>query len=202
MAKKPPFNLQYRFGTDLKPIPEDKASMQSYVDFLLKEIKKIPFPAAPAVSDAARPPENLRALVKFLGEVGSYSIILGKHEGAAKALEKSLELIENFQLGSAAWAVHTLRYGDVLRLKKDDLGAETAFRSVLEFQARDASLAELEDFAWQHLGRLRFDQGQLKEAEEFFTKALELRQKKNIPELVSTTQFALDITRRKRTMKR
>lgn len=192
MASTPAYNLNYRFAADMRATPEDAASMQAYVDFLIAEVRKLKIEESAA---PGRIPANVRALVKLLGEIGSYSVILRKPEVGRNALEKSLALIEQYQLGLAVWAVHTIRYGDVLCFQKDFLGAETAFRSVLELAERSPELTELVDFAWQHLGKLHFDEKKPKDAEACFLKALEIRKKKGVKELIDSTEFALRVLR-------
>ncbi|MBX3039120.1 MAG: hypothetical protein KF789_00260 [Bdellovibrionaceae bacterium] len=176
----PQYNLNYKYGADLREIPEDPASMQAYVDLLLNELKKLTA-------------EQPRLSVKFLGEVGSYARMLGKTEAAHHALEKSLTLIDQHDMGLPLWGVHSLRYGEVMRAKKDELAAETAFHSVLEMSLRHPEIRELEDFALQHLGKLRFSQKKFKEAEDLFRQALAIRKKKAIPELIQSTELALRV---------
>lgn len=185
---KAPYNLNYRFGTSLRAIAEDPESMQAYVDFMWREIKNDPPP----------PP---RAMVKFLGDVGAYSIVLKKTEAAIQALQRSLALIDEHSLPISTWAVHTIRYGDALCLKKDFLAAETAFRSVLEMASRNPSLRDLEDFCWQHWGKLKFDEGDLPAAKELLEKALVRRQTKGVPELIASTEYALRILEMKKQAK-
>lgn len=186
--KKPKYNLNYRIGPDLREMAEDPKSMLSYVEFMIAEVKFIPAP----------PPSNrVRPLVKFLGEIGAYAKILRKPEVAVRALEHSLSLIDLHNLGARTWAIHTLRYGDALRFQGDRLGAETAFRSVLEMGTRSPEVAELRDFAFQHLGKLFFDFKEMKPAEECFTKALEIRKRLGVKELIDSTELALRVLKMK-----
>ena len=53
------------------------------------------------------------------------------------------------------------------------------------------------DFAYQHAGKNKFDQGKYTEALNLFQKALEIRFIKNDRELIDSTQLALKITRKK-----
>lgn len=181
------FNLNYRIDASLREVPEDPASMQAYVDYLTRTIKSLGKVEAGTV----------RTTVKLLGEIGSYAKILGKPDMALHALEKSLSLIDQHALGITTWAVHTLRYGDACRFKKDSLAAEAAFRSVIEMKSRAPELAELEDFAWQHLGKLKFDDGDVPAAEKCLAAALELRKKKGVKELLQSTELALRVVRLK-----
>lgn len=175
-----PYNLNYKYGADLREIPEDPVSMQAYLDLLLTELKKLTA-------------EQPRLSVKFLGEIGSYARLLGKTEAAQQALDKSLSLIDQHDMGLRLWGVHSIRYGEVMRAKRDELAAETAFHSVLEMSRRHLEIRDLEDFALQHLGKLRFSQKKFKEAEIFFREALELRKKKAVPELIQSTELALRV---------
>lgn len=197
---KTSYNLDYKIGPDLREVPVAPTEMQAYVDTLIAKIRELQVgkPRLPGPGLPVEPGENARALVKLLGEIGAYSKMLGKLEAAERALEKSLALIDEHHLGVDVWAVHTLRFADVRRFQGQALDAETAFRSVLVLRERHPSLAELEDFAWQHLGKLHFDLGEWDKAEEAFTKALELRRRKNLPELVASTETALKATRLKR----
>lgn len=195
MGKKS-YNLDYKIGPNLREVPADPVEMQSYVDLLIGKIRelKVGKPRTPGPGLPVEPGENARALVKLLGEIGAYSKMLGKLEAAERALEKSLALIDEHQLGIDVWAVHTLRFADVRRFQGQALDAETAFRSVLIMRERHPSLAELEDFAWQHLGKLHFDLAEWDKAEAAFTKALEIRRRKNVPELLASTEMALKAT--------
>jgi hypothetical protein len=85
-------------------------------------------------------------------------------------------------------------------MKKEFLDAETGFRSVLEMAERHPELKEVEDFAWQHLGKLKFDEGDMKAATDCLNRALELRKKKGIKELIDSTEFALNIIRSKNSL--
>lgn len=182
------FNLNYRFAADLREIPEDKDSMLAYAEFMMSEAKKL---------QKAGVQQNLRALVKFLGEAGTYYRLLEKTEAAANALEQSLALIEQYKLGINYWAVHTIRYGEVLQQKQDYLGAETAFKAVYEIAERHPDLEELKDFCLQHLGKLYFAQKDYKKARPFFTQALQIRQNKGDKQLIGSTEFAIRALDRK-----
>src|SRR3954463_9195977 len=97
-------NLNYKFDAKLREIPEDPESMQAYLNFLQSRVKLV------------RPTDigTCRALVKILGEIGAYGKILGKTDMALGALKKSLQLIDERNMGLVIWAVHTLRFGDTL----------------------------------------------------------------------------------------
>lgn len=163
--------------------------MQAYVDFLAAQLKHLPTPV---------PVDQARVAVKFLGEIGAYAKILRKPDVALHALTRSLDLIDQHRLGMRTWAVHTMRYGDALRFQGEKLAAETAFRSVLEMGARDKDAADLRDFAWQHLGKLHFDYKETAEAETCFLKALEIRKRLGIKELIESTELALRVMKMKK----
>jgi tetratricopeptide (TPR) repeat protein len=186
------FNLNYKYGANLKPIMEDKESVKAYISFLQDRLQKI----KPG-QDAAD-----KITVKLLGEIGTYAKNVGKLDLALSSLEKSLDIINDKNLGIGLWAANTLRYGDALRFKNDFLGAETAFRSVLEMIDRHPQIADYEDFAWQHLGKLKYDEGDLKSALEFLEKAKVIREKKGIKELLDSTNQALRVLQMKANNKR
>jgi tetratricopeptide (TPR) repeat protein len=185
------FNLNYKHNADMKAVPDDRNSMQAYVDFLLERVTKVKLDS-----------ENLRAMVKIYGEIGTYANILGNYDLAEQYLKKALTLIDEKKLGILSWATNTIRYGDTLRFKKDLLGAETAYRSVLEMAGRFPELKDLEDFAWQHLGKLKITEGDLKIAQDYLSKARALREKKGIKELIDSTDIALKIIQSKLSIKK
>lgn len=176
------FELGYQFGANLREAPTHRASMQAYLDALIKELKNHPSPPTA---------ESVRLLVRDLGNVGTYARILGKYEAAERALDSSLELIEKFQLSPRTWALHTLRMGNVYRDKGDALAAEAHFRSILELGSREAEIKELEDFVWQEMGKLYFDQQNWDQAEIHFLKAYYRRKEKGDEGLMSASRQAL-----------
>jgi tetratricopeptide (TPR) repeat protein len=178
------YNLNYRFGADLREVPEDAESMLRYAEFMISESKKL---------QKEKPLQNPRALVKFLGEAGSYYRILGKNEAAHHALEECLSLIDTHQLGISYWAVNAIRLGEVFRAQKDILAAETAFKAVLEMADRSQDVLAFKDFSLQHLGKLYYDQKNFTQARTCFQEALQIREKKGDPALIESTQFALRV---------
>jgi tetratricopeptide (TPR) repeat protein len=57
------------------------------------------------------------------------------------------------------------------------------------------NISNYKDFYLQHLGKLFFDKGDFKNALTCFEKAMQLRIKKESAELISSTQFAIEITK-------
>ena len=171
----------------LRDVPEDRASMQAYVDFLEERVKVIDIHEG----------EAYRAAVKLYGEIGAYAKMLGRPEIAIAALTKSLKIIDDKKMSVSVWAIHTLRYGDALRYNNDALGAETSFRSVIEMADRFSELKDLEDFAWQHLGKLKFEEGDVSGAMDCLNKAKAIRAKKGVKELIDNTDSALKIVQSK-----
>lgn len=186
------FNLNYKFNSKLRPVMEDPESVNRYISFLQERLTIV----------KPDQPEADKIQVKLLGEIGAYAKDIGKVDLSLQTLQKSLNIIEEKNLGLRQWATHTLRYADALRYKKEFLAAETGFRSVLTMIGRHPELRDFEDFAWQHLGKLKFDEGQLKAATECFEKAKEIRVKKGIKELLESTEYALKVTQIKATNKK
>lgn len=92
--------------------------------------------------------------------------------------------------------VNYLRWSDVFRFEKKFQQAHDLLKKA-EIIISTHSIFEYEDFYLQHLGKLYFDNAKFKNACECFEKALVLRTKKANPELISSTEFALKITKQK-----
>ncbi len=109
---------------------------------------------------------------------------------------------ELFQAADAYFAVNDLkmtminylRWSDVFRFEKKfneaDLALENA-KKILD--QRD--YPDYLDFYFQHLGKLHFDRGEFKIALSCFEKALDLRVMKKDADLISSTEFAIKVTK-------
>lgn len=74
--------------------------------------------------------------------------------------------------------------------------SEALLEEVLRQCQSDHTLKSYLDFAYQHLGKCKFDRGRYKEALHYFDRAFELRQQKGDLQLIDSTQLSLDILQR------
>ena len=184
------FNLKYGFADDLLEIPDDP---QSIYDFCQKCMAWLD-------QELDQPEErwDIQTVVQVLGKTAAYMKMLRELDEALKLIETSLSLIEQYDLGPKSFVVQSLRWADILRYRGEFGQAEQVCDDVLEMCEKLESVSFYKDFAFQHLGKLKFDLGQYDIALEYFEKALALRKSKADQALIQSTEFAINVTKTKR----
>jgi len=153
--------------------------------------------AALAALAEARAAEDRAAVLRLLGYLGEARRVLGQHDGAVAALEEALALAG--ELGEArAEVANAIRLAEAHKYRGDLELAETMLRDILA-RVRAEGMTRYEDFALQHLGKCRLDQGDAVEAMAYLEAALALRREKGDPGLIASTEQALARARRMQT---
>jgi tetratricopeptide (TPR) repeat protein len=153
--------------------------------------------AAAAASRLARAEDagNRAGVLALLGYLGNASRILGRTGEAAALLARAVELARGLSDGQSEVA-NLIRQGEALRYGGDHAAAERLYRAALaRVRAAPDALAAYEDFALQHLGKCRLEQGDVAEAIACFEAALTLRRTKGDPDLIASTEAALRLAR-------
>ena len=130
---------------------------------------------------------------RLLGYLGEADRVLGRYDAAVARHAEALELARS--LGDRRLEVASeIRLGEAYRYRGDLATAERLFRDALVACAQ-SDLAAYADFALQHLGKCRLDQGHVAEAIECFERALALRRATGDPALIASTEQALALAR-------
>ncbi|WP_335939819.1 tetratricopeptide repeat protein [Streptomyces sp. PTD5-9] len=121
--------------------------------------------------------------------IGIGLVSLGDHHDAQAFLRQALGLATTCGDSRAVIATQ-LNLGDAYRYGGDTETADALYRGALD--AARIRRPELVDFALQHFGKHLMEQGDLVVARARLEEALRLRMAKGDPELIESTQAALD----------
>jgi tetratricopeptide (TPR) repeat protein len=123
--------------------------------------------------------------LRLLGEVGNGLRCLGQHREAIPYLERAVVLAQ--ALGDARReAANRVRLATARQFAGEADRAETDLRAALGVHP------DYDDFALQHLGKLLVERDRLREGLTCLSEALRRRQVRGDPELVASSQEAVD----------
>lgn len=171
-------NLKVYFKEDLHDYPEDYDQMAEYV--------KAEFSVL----------ENLSGVDKFkkISHLAVYSRVLGNYGQAHELFQIASDYFEKSD--SKLNLVNLIRWSDVFRFeKKFDEGFKTLQKA--EKILNKNNFSDYQDFYLQHLGKIYFDREEYEKAFALFEKVLKLRMIKKNSELISSTEYALKVTKQK-----
>lgn len=166
------------FKDDLHDYPENPELLESYVTI---------------ESEKAEVLEGIDRFKKF-SQLAVYHRLLGNYS-------KSHDLFQAAEVYFLAndlkmTMINYLRWSDVFRFEKKFNECERALEKVKKILDQEGYF-DYQDFYFQHLGKLYFDRGEFENAIFCFEKALELRVAKKDIDLISSTEFAIKITKAK-----
>jgi Tetratricopeptide repeat len=170
-------NLAVRVGPDLREVPESPADVAAEAEELLASLTAEPPPPAE---------ERIRA------QLGHCYRLLGRLEEAERHLDRALELVAE---GSPQAIAYGIRRATVYHWQGRYAECDATLRELERRCRTDPALAEYEDFCSQHLGKSLLEQGRRDEATRCLERALGLREVKQDPELLASTQAALAVAR-------
>ncbi|RXJ04571.1 tetratricopeptide repeat protein [Anaerobacillus alkaliphilus] len=125
------------------------------------------------------------------GVLGNLHRINGQPKDALDYLTMCLNYAEKKE-DHAKVIVSTIRLGEAQKYNGDHLNALELFNHALE-KCNSHNEGRYIDFVLQHKGKCLMELSKLKEAENCFLEALNVRLKKNDHELLASTQKALDL---------
>lgn len=170
------FNLNYSFGDDLKEIPDDQGQFDQAIEYLKEQLEK-----ESSQLELTKVHSKLGSLLRIRGRLDES---LNHHLMAEKILdglsEPRLAVLNKIRLAS------TFQF-----LKSYDQATEILKACINSIEGSPES-SDIIDFAFQHLGKVYFDQREVEKAEVAFLKALEIRKVKGDQELVASTTQALN----------
>lgn len=174
-----PFDVSYHFDDNLRDVPNSPTQMQQAVKFLKSQFDS-------SLQDIDRQ-------IYLAGLIGVYSRMLHDFSTAEQALTTALSLCNgNNKLKIA----NSIRLAHLYQWQQQYKLSEALLEEVLIQCQSDYRLESYLDFAYQHLGKCKFDQAKYKEAQYYFNLALKLRQKKGDRSLIDSTQLALDLVQK------
>jgi len=178
-----PFDVSFHFDDNLQEVANSPAEMQQAVEFLQSQL-----------NDSAN---DKRQQISLLGLIGSYARILRDFSTAKLALTSALELCDYINDKNLK-VINLIRLAHLYQWQLQYALSETLFEDAIAQCTNNPELELYLDFAYQHMGKCKFDQAQYEQAQFYFEKALELRKLKNNQSLIDSTQLALDTVKRHR----
>jgi tetratricopeptide (TPR) repeat protein len=172
-----PFDVSYQFDENLHDIPNSPVQMQQAVQFLQSQFENNC--------------HNLCQQINIAGLIGVYARMLHDFQTAQQALTIALELCD--RLGDKRLKLaNSIRLAHVYQWQQQYELSEALFDEILIQCKSNPDLESYLDFAYQHLGKCKFDRAKYEAAQYYFCKALELRQQKGDRSLIDSTQLALN----------
>lgn len=171
-------NLKTYFGEDLHDYLENPDDMKKFIEIESQKISEL------SGEEKFKKVSKLAVHFRQLRNYDKAHELFRMASGYFEKINPQMEM------------VNYLRWADVFRFENKFQEANDLLKKV-GTMISTYSFFEYEDFYLQHLGKLYFDKTEYKNAYECFEKALVLRTKKANPELISSTEFALKITKQK-----
>ncbi|MCX5964881.1 MAG: tetratricopeptide repeat protein [Cyanobacteria bacterium] len=178
-----PFDASYHFDDDLHDIPNNPTEMRQALTFLQSQLD----------DDTI----DLKYRIQLLGLIGGYARILKDFSIAQQALDSAIdlsELIGDMRLRTA----NLIRLAHVYQWQQDYRISEELFEAAIASCQQNSDLESYLDFAYQHVGKCKFDQQQYEAAQHYFEQAMSLRISKADQSLIDSTQIAIDAVKRRR----
>ena len=171
-------NIGYHFDDALREVPADPVEMARAVAALQVELR------ATNGDDRAR--------ARLLGRLGPFLRILGRLDDAATVLMEAVDLCAT-RSDERDLAANRLRLAHVYQWQRRFDLSDPLFMAALAQCESEPAARPLLPFAWQHLGKDRFDQGRFAEAAAHFARALALRRREGDANLIASSAHALAV---------
>ena len=180
--RKISFDVSYHFDYRLHDIPNSPAQMQQAVNFLQSEFNKSS--------------HDLNQQIYLAGLIGVYARMLHNFKTSEQALNTALQLCDRiedrrFKIANSIRIAHLYQWHQQYEL------SEALFDEILKQCKSDSNLTSYLDFAYQHVGKCKFDRDKYEEARHCFDLALELRQQKGDRSLIDSTKLALKVVQQR-----
>ncbi|MEM9923789.1 MAG: tetratricopeptide repeat protein [Cyanobacteria bacterium P01_D01_bin.50] len=134
--------------------------------------------------------------LQIIGLIGVYSRILCDFGTAHIFLSEAIILSQQCD-DKKSQLSNQIRLAHLYQWERNYAASDEIFSDAISICDNHPQLKSYLDFAYQHAGKNKFDQGKYIDAEDFFQKALQLRLVKNNQELIESTQLALQTVRQR-----
>ncbi|PEI91554.1 hypothetical protein CN679_13870 [Bacillus pseudomycoides] len=167
-----PFEMDYTFDANLREKPVSLTQMKQGITFLKINL-----------------PDSDLSYAKQCGLIGVYERIVGDLAESKYYLQQAIEQYETLQHIQGIF-INKLRLAHVYHWEKDFEKANEIFTELFHMLQQN-DLAHYEDFLYQHYGKSKLDEGDLKAAFSYFQKALQIRLEKGNEELIRSTKLCI-----------
>lgn len=181
------YNVNYTFDDNLREVPVAPQEMQCAIFALETQVFA---------------EQDLYERMKLYGLLGTYCRIMGHLSQAETHIYLALTAA-NALRDKSAQIVNLLRLAHVYQWQGRYATADRLFEQIIFVCeiAKDnlptSPIGAYLDFAYQHMGKSKFDQGDYARAAKFFQRALNIRKEKGDPDLIASSTLARDTARRR-----
>lgn len=177
-----PFDTSIHFDDNLRDIANSPNEMKQAVVFLKSLLLN---------NDL-----NVSQRLQIIGLIGVYSRILCDFKTARIFLTEAIILSKQCD-NQKSQISNQIRLAHVYQWERNYAVSDKMFSNAVSLCDKNPQFKPCLDFAYQHAGKNKFDQGKYIEAHDFFQKALQLRLIKNNQELIESNQLALQTVRQR-----
>jgi tetratricopeptide (TPR) repeat protein len=180
-----PYNMSFSYGDDLREVPEDSEQMRKGLDWLQDKIVELA-------------PEDTKKSAVLLSMIGGYARIMGDLDLSEKCYHDAIKAFEELKATEQVFAAK-LRLAVTYQFQKKYSKSTEIFEKAIKIMrsSKSPAVRNYLDFALQHFGKQKFEQGFYAEAMDLFMEALEQRIVKGDLELISSTELAINKTKDK-----
>lgn len=180
-----PFNMNFSYGDDLREVPEDSEQMRKGLDWLQDKVVELG-------------PDDSKKAAVLLAQIGGYARIMGDFELSEKCYLDAIKAFEDLKASEQVFATK-LRLAVTFQYQRKFSKSTEIYEKAIKIMrsSKSASVRNYLDFAIQHFGKQKFEQGFFSEALDYFMEAYELRIVKGDLDLVASTEFAINKTKEK-----
>lgn len=175
------FEDNFNFDLNLREVPRFPERVEKRIGFLFSKM---------------RDDDDVFDRIRHLSEIGVLRRIMGALDQAEIFIGKALSYIQEDDLGPSLFVVHGCRLANVWQWQERFEESNPMFDDLIAIAEEHEDCLGYRDFVYQHAGKNLFDQKRLIEALNFFEKALALRLEKDNQGLISSSNFAIDLTRK------
>lgn len=178
-----PFNMKYSMLDNLKEEADDIGEMNKGILFILEK---------------ANEQSHQVDRASLLSLAGTYQRITWQLEESEKSLKEAYQIFKDNRV-LLSLVVSTLRLGSVYHWMGKYAKAEKLITQALDICSKSSAedVRYYLSFAYQQLGKCKYDQHLYNEAEKYFLKSLDLRILLGDMDLIESTRQALKINQQK-----
>lgn len=174
-------NITFKFNDKLRDIADNPSDMEKHISKIGEELNKS---------------VEIHSKIKLLSEMGSYQRILNHLSESEETLTSALALVEKFKLNNKYWVPVRIKLACTYQWQKKFNEAEAMLNNVIERGEKILEFKPYLHFAYQHLGKVHFDQMNYNLALNCFETALKFREELGDSELISSTHHAIQQTQK------
>ncbi len=172
-------NINYTFNDKLREKLESSEDVTEYLKRLRDQLEEVKEP---------------KTRIRVLGQIGFYQRILNLLCESEETLNEALVIIEQFKFDYNYWIPIGIKLAHTYQWQRKFIKAETMLNDIIERCEKIELMKQYLHFAYQHIGKIYFDQMKYELALEQFEKAHKIRNEICDFELIKSSELAIKVT--------